>query len=168
MPEEISIPSLYDAAVWSAIDGDEYEQYDTPEEAPLDTPPQDGDDSLLVDGAPIPGPPPAQAPPPKEATRSRVVPFVRELKKGMSGKEVRAMKLALWHAGHRRVSRGTNHFGATTRTALMNFQRRKGLTADGVYGRATHAKLAAHYSQDAIYLAMLAKRQLEAAGGESR
>jgi hypothetical protein len=90
------------------------------------------------------------------ATRppKRAVLFGRELRQGKSGKDVVALKRALSKAGYVKwQSRWTRLFGPYTATALKKFQREHGLRADGVYGPATHAKLAPYY--DAYGAALL-------------
>lgn len=73
------------------------------------------------------------------------VPFKRTLKQGMAGPDVRAVHRAL------RVARGespgspTRVFGPYMKKRLIAFQKSKRLTADGVYGLATHRALAPYF-----------------------
>lgn len=64
----------------------------------------------------------------------------RILKKGCMGEDVRALQGTLEDLGYMTVS-PTGVFGSITRTAVINFQKDKGLTADGVVGSNTYAAL---------------------------
>jgi peptidoglycan hydrolase-like protein with peptidoglycan-binding domain len=63
------------------------------------------------------------------------------LKLGSTGADVVALQQRLTALGYNPGS-ANGTFGASTRTAVMNFQRAKNLTADGVVGHATWAALA--------------------------
>jgi peptidoglycan hydrolase-like protein with peptidoglycan-binding domain len=63
------------------------------------------------------------------------------LKLGSTGADVVALQQRLTALGYN-PGRANGTFGASTRTAVMNFQKAKNLTADGVVGRATWAALA--------------------------
>ena len=63
------------------------------------------------------------------------------LKLGSTGADVVALQQRLTALGYKPGS-ANGTFGASTRTAVMNFQKAKNLTADGVVGRATWAALA--------------------------
>lgn len=76
----------------------------------------------------------------------------------MRGKDVFALQRALSKAGHRKWGTFTYAFGTGTRDQVKAFQRRVGLSADGVYGPETHAKLARYYDAWGAYL-MAQQRQ---------
>jgi peptidoglycan hydrolase-like protein with peptidoglycan-binding domain len=136
------------------------EVYDSFDDAPLDEPPEDGDNAILslnemydptspfvpavVSGAVLAAP------------RSAVAPFVRLLRKGMSGPDVLAVQRALRAAGFRTAA-ATSNYGDGTVLAVKRFQKRHGLDQDGVYGRLTHRKLARRF--DAHGLALLLQAQ---------
>lgn len=66
----------------------------------------------------------------------------RLLKKGMSGDDVKVLQELLLKLGYDLGSYGADgEFGAATEKAVMAFQRRNNLTADGKYGDKTHAAL---------------------------
>lgn len=76
------------------------------------------------------------------------LPFKREVKLGTIGKDVLAIKRALSSAGFG-VWGGWGSqprlFGPYARRNLINFQKKHGLKADGIYGLATHRKLAPYF-----------------------
>lgn len=97
---------------------------------------------------------------PLQAKRQRVVPFVRQFKRyGTRGRDVLAVQRALRRA--QRVGGGpgttipaaSGTWGRYSRKALVELQRRKGLEADGVYGRQSHRALS--WAFDARGLALL-------------
>ncbi|MBO6061099.1 MAG: peptidoglycan-binding protein, partial [Clostridia bacterium] len=63
----------------------------------------------------------------------------RTLKEGMSGDDVKWLQSALRKLGS--AIPVTGYFGSATRASVVSFQRSKGLTADGIVGPATRAKL---------------------------
>ncbi len=63
------------------------------------------------------------------------------LKLGSSGSAVTALQNRLLTLGYMDSSAATDYFGVVTRTAVIRFQSRSGLAADGVVGPATNAKL---------------------------
>ena len=65
--------------------------------------------------------------------------FRRALKQGTHGRAVRAleMRLAGWYPGERRYFPINRDFGPKTTRAVKAFQRRYGLTVDGIAGRQT-------------------------------
>lgn len=83
----------------------------------------------------------------------RVVPFVRELRQGSRGKDVVAVKRALWRAGiYRKPRVYTRVYGPFAAKAVRRFQRDEGLVADGVYGLLTHRRLARWFDDYAVAL----------------
>jgi hypothetical protein len=103
----------------------------------------------------------AQVPLPPGA-RARIVPLRRQLKQGMSGKDVVAVKRALSHAGYLRwPKRWSLVAGPKWRAAVVAFQRQYKLTADGVYGISTHRKLVGlgHFDKYGALLMAQAPRQ---------
>ncbi len=64
---------------------------------------------------------------------------VKELKKGDKGDEVKALQLALRAVGYDILADGD--FGANTDKAVRDFQKSKGLKADGIVGKATRQAL---------------------------
>ena len=67
---------------------------------------------------------------------------VKQLKKGDKGGQVKAMQLLLIGYGHSCGSTGADgNFGGNTDSALRAFQKAKGLTADGICGPRSWAKL---------------------------
>ena len=66
----------------------------------------------------------------------------RVLKLGAVGKDVRAMKRGLARAGHGSLAASVNPLmGPFAIRHLTNFQIKQAITADGVYGKESHAKL---------------------------
>jgi LysM repeat protein len=61
----------------------------------------------------------------------------RVLGQGAYGWDVSSLQFLLARAGHLRLIDLDGHFGATTRAALLRFQRTRGLSVDGVAGPAT-------------------------------
>ena len=61
----------------------------------------------------------------------------RVLGQGAYGWDVSSLQFLLARAGHLRLIDLDGHFGATTRSALLRFQRTRGLAADGIAGPAT-------------------------------
>jgi hypothetical protein len=93
----------------------------------------------------------------------RVVPFVRTLKPGARGKDVIAVKRALWRAGVYRKPRSfTRVYGPFAVRAVRRFQQAHGLVADGEYGKMTHRKLAPWFDEYAISLLGQAPRPTRA------
>ena len=133
----------------------------------------DGDNSLLkdhMDGLPMTGLQLAA-----EATRNAeanmrlmlnrqvIVPLPRELKLKtpyMVGQDVLALQRALAHAGVRKWGNFTTAFGRGTKKNVADFQERKGLRTDGVYGMETHRKLAPHYDAYGTFLMNKVNKQL--------
>ena len=83
------------------------------------------------------------------------VPFVRTVKLGTVGKDVLAIKRALSKAGFGKWgfwgSRIT-WFGPNRVKLLKAFQKKHGLTQDGIYGLQTHKKLAPFFDERGIWL----------------
>jgi Putative peptidoglycan binding domain/NlpC/P60 family len=69
------------------------------------------------------------------------IPFKRELKPGMYGFDVLAVKRALKKAGYGRGIILTPRYGNVMLADLKRFQKSRKLTPDGIYGPRTHAKL---------------------------
>lgn len=116
------------------------------------SPESDRDNSVLApDGKPLPEDTLQTAEALAGAT-TRLVPFVRTLKVGMVGKDVVAVKRALYRAHFRRLTVQTRAFGPILREDLKRFQSHHGLTADGVYGPLTHKKLAPFFDDYGIWL----------------
>ena len=67
---------------------------------------------------------------------------------GSSGQEVRRLQQALNRAGYSLEVDGG--FGEKTRAALMDYQRRAGMTPDGVAGSKTWASLGLQSAQDRL------------------
>ena len=61
----------------------------------------------------------------------------RVLGQGAYGWDVSSLQFLLARAGHLRLIDLDGHFGASTRSALLRFQRTRGLSADGLAGPAT-------------------------------
>jgi peptidoglycan hydrolase-like protein with peptidoglycan-binding domain len=75
-----------------------------------------------------------------------IVPLPRELHEGDRGQDVLMVKRAISRAGYRRWGLGLHkHFGALLTKNVKQLQRDCNLKADGVYGAATHKKLAAYF-----------------------
>jgi hypothetical protein len=93
----------------------------------------------------------------------RVVPFVRELRPGTRGKDVVAVKRALWRAGVYRKPRAfTRIYGPFVVRAVKRFQRQEGLIVDGQYGLLTHRRLARWFDEYAVALLGQAPRPTHA------
>lgn len=92
--------------------------------------------------------------------RAAIVPHPRDLRYKasggyMRGPDVQAVDRALWRAGvFKRVKAAPfrKAYGPGMRDHVKRFQARKGLKVDGVYGLATHRKLAPYYDAYAIKL----------------
>ena len=82
----------------------------------------------------------------------RIVPFVRLLKQGMVGKDVVAVKRSLARAGFGKLGPQTRLFGPFMKRNLKSFQKKHGLVQDGVYGLATHKKLAPYFDDYSLWL----------------
>lgn len=63
------------------------------------------------------------------------------LKSGMNHKDVKALQEVLKKKGYFTSNTTTTYFGSYTKQAVMNFQKKNGLTADGVAGRGTFKAL---------------------------
>ncbi len=61
----------------------------------------------------------------------------RVLSQGAYGWDVSSLQFLLARAGHLRLLEVDGHFGASTKAALIRFQRSRGLAVDGVAGSAT-------------------------------
>ena len=70
---------------------------------------------------------------------------MRTLKRGDTGPQVQLLQLALRRQGSFEGSLSGN-FGPATQQALKNFQRRMGLSADGIAGERTHKALEPYYT----------------------
>lgn len=121
------------------------------DEVPLDEPPlEEGDDSLhahdLGAGHAVLLAPPGPTLPPGAIPERLIVPHPRDLHKGMKGPDVLALQRALSRAGFHSWNLRTGQFGVQLEKDVKAFQRKNGLIVDGVYGRATHAKLAGSYT----------------------
>lgn len=77
--------------------------------------------------------------------KSAVVPFVRQLKSGATGKDVIAVKRALKAAGFGRGLLFTPVFGPQAVANVKRFQQAHRIPATGVYGVKTHRALAAFF-----------------------
>ena len=78
----------------------------------------------------------AEIPAPEIALGSRL------LKRGMVGSDVKALQELLMQLGYALPKYGADaEFGAETEKALLAFQKKAGLEADGKYGEKTHAAL---------------------------
>jgi len=90
-----------------------------------------------------------------------LVPYTRTLKRGKQGKDVLAVQRALAKAKYRRWGNFTSRYGAFTVRNVKKFQRDHNLKADGVYGPATHKKLAPYFDRygAALMLKRLAKQR---------
>lgn len=91
-----------------------------------------------------------------------VVLLPRELRQGLKGNDVLAMKRALSMANYGRWKPFTKLFGPAYTTHVKNFQRNHGLKVDGVYGPSSHRILAKYYDSygmklmnDAAYQAQM-------------
>jgi hypothetical protein len=141
-----------------------YEVYLSFEEVPLDDKPTwEGDDSLhgidlgAGDAALLTKPPPTLALPPKMA--KLVVPHPRDLKRKMVGWDVLALHRALAKSGFHDWNLSNVKFGPVLEKDVRRFQTRHKLTVDGVYGLATHHKLAPYY--DSYGIALISKQPVE-------
>jgi hypothetical protein len=68
--------------------------------------------------------------------------FIRALKQGMRGEDVIFMRRCLWRAGHGSMAVPVpSYFGPLLSQHLKNFQKKRGLLADGIMGRVTFTAL---------------------------
>jgi Putative peptidoglycan binding domain len=142
------------------------EVFDSFDDAPLDeTAEPDGNNALITLNEMFDPTAPVFAAAPEvirgAAPRRAVAPFVRLLRKGMSGPDVLAVQRALRAAGFRTAA-ATSNYGDGTVLAVRRFQKRHGLEQDGVYGRQTHGRLARRF--DAYGLRLLLKARKDAPG----
>ena len=72
------------------------------------------------------------------------------LKLGSSGSEVTALQERLLKLGYLDYPSATGNYGTTTKTAVTRFQRNNGLTADGIAGSATQARLYASTAKSMV------------------
>ncbi len=84
----------------------------------------------------------------EEASASAVMPpaTFRQLSKGSEGEDVRALQLRLLELGYE-PGDADGKFGSGTREAVKAFQKRNGLSVDGIAGKQTQTLL---YSADAL------------------
>jgi len=133
--------------------------FDAPLEDDLALEVGDGDNSLLVEypeGLPKELSPPMIGAPNR---KSLIVPLPRTLKYGMNGRDVYMLQRALSKAGLRKWGTFTPYFRDGTKKQVQAFQKRAGLTQDGVYGPGTHSKLARYYDAYGAYvMSQLAKQ----------
>ena len=80
------------------------------------------------------------------------VPYTREIRKGMKGKDCKAVKRALHKSGVGPKTRDNEQFGDLATRALRNFQKHHGLKVDGIYGLATHRRLAPFFDAYGAWL----------------
>lgn len=85
---------------------------------------------LLKDMIPVEKPKPTPVPPGQ-----------RVLKKGMFGSDVQKLQEDLKYLGYLVINNTTQNFGSMTETAVVKLQRENGLTADGIVGQKTFAKI---------------------------
>jgi hypothetical protein len=83
-----------------------------------------------------------------------VAPFERELREGMVGKDVVAVKRALRAWKPTSISNKTNTYGPGAVKAVAAFQKAHGKAATGVYDKATHALLAPFFDSFGVFLLM--------------
>lgn len=79
--------------------------------------------------------------------------FKRTLHRGMKGRDVKGVKIALAHAGYgANLAVKTRAFGPTMVRRLKEFQRASHLTVDGIYGPTTHKALTPNFTPYARWL----------------
>ena len=92
----------------------------------------------------------------KSQVASRVVPFKRTLSKGDIGPDVLGLKRALVKAVifvHKPSDPPiTNQYGTKTIEAVKRFQRKAGITVDGIYGLESHKKLMPYFDAYGAFL----------------
>jgi NlpC/P60 family len=138
--------------IYTSVEDLEPDEYD---------PTQDGDNSIHAESTPRPRGP--------EGPDKRIVPFVRVLRAGSVGFDVRAVKRALSHAGYLKWSRMTPLLGPVAVRALERFQQQHPpLKLDGVYNLATHQRLAPHFDAFGVWLLQHAHTGDVAARGRRR
>lgn len=111
----------------------------------------DGDDSLVRDGG-IPESPIKKSVLPPFIILNRVVPLPRNLKYGMKGNDVLAVKRALSEAGYIKWGSFTNKYRNGLFKTLKKFQHDHNLSANGVYEMNTHIKLKRFYDSYGAHL----------------
>ncbi|RFU61164.1 C40 family peptidase [Peribacillus glennii] len=65
----------------------------------------------------------------------------RTLKSGMTSSDVKKLQETLKKKGYFKSSKTTNYFGSITKRAVINFQKKHGLTPDGIVGKNTFRAL---------------------------
>lgn len=85
--------------------------------------------------------------------------LIRELRPGMSGPDVRAMKRALKKTRYHKGIVMSRFFGKAAMRDLKKFQAAHGLTPDGIYGEKTHEKLLPYYDRYGKHLLSKAPKQ---------
>lgn len=88
-----------------------------------------------------------------------MVKFRQYIYPGDKGRDVKAVKHALWRFGHREINRKSKKAGEAFVRDLKTFQKNHGLHADGVYGPATHAKIAPEFTSYERWLYRTSKRR---------
>ncbi|MDO4543825.1 MAG: peptidoglycan-binding protein [Clostridia bacterium] len=76
------------------------------------------------------------------------------LRLGMSGSKVKEVQQRLYKLGYLRSSQVTSYFGEATQAAIISFQKRNSLTADGAVGSKTTAKLFSDSAKEAASTAV--------------
>ena len=107
----------------------------------------------------------------RASTKSRVVPFKRTLRKGDIGPDVLGTKRALVKAGtltYPPADELTRQFGNRMLAGLERFQKRAGITVDGVYGLESHRHLMRYFDAYGAYLMGLSKGETPAITSRQR
>lgn len=89
------------------------------------------------------------------------------LRLGSRGKEVSNVQRRLKDLGYYKHSAITQYYGPITQSAVREFQRVNGLTADGIVGRATRGKLFDSGAKAAPKNSSIPKRESESSRGNS-
>jgi len=86
-----------------------------------------------------------------------MVKFKQPIYRGDTGRDVKAVKRALYKLGHHAVNTHTSVAGGAYVRALKQFQVNHQLDSDGVYGPKTHALVAPHFDAYGVWLYKTAK-----------
>lgn len=148
------LDSILDASPHSDLPSGDVSIYTSIEEVPVeDFGDEDGDNAVLApNGEPTDEEPKQFVASKVKPKTTRLVPFIRSLKQGMTGKDIVAVKRALYRAEVRKLKVQTPVFGPILKSDLKKFQKAHKLVVDGEYGLNTHKALAKYFDDYGVWL----------------